>query len=123
LVLPLAPLQFSVYVLVAVTAMISLPVVPFVPDQAPPALQELTLLPVQLRVVLPPLLTTVGFAENASAGAVADPTVTVADAVVVPPALVQVNVYVRVEAIEFIIWLPDVLLEPDHAPDAEQLSA
>jgi hypothetical protein len=94
-----------------------------VPDQAPPALQELTLVPVQVSLTLPPLLTTVGFAVNARLGAVDDPTVTVAEAVVDPPVPVHVNVYVRVDVIELSVWVPDVALDPDHALDAEQLSA
>lgn len=124
LTFPLAPLQSSVNVLVALIPEISsAPEIAFGPDQAPLALQELTLVPVQVMVALPPEATSVGFAANASPGAVADPTVTVAETVFDPPGPVQVNVNVRVEVIELTVCLPEAAFDPDHAPEAEQLSA
>lgn len=121
---PLAPLQSRVNVLVAPIPEKSwLPDIGLVPDQAPLALQELTLVPVHVMVALPPAATSVGVAANASPGAVADPTVTVAETVFDPPGPVHTSVYVRVDVIELIVCLPDVAFDPDQAPDAEHPSA
>jgi hypothetical protein len=54
------------------------PLVALVPDQAPDAEQESVLADFQVNVEVPPLLTVLGEALNATLG-VAEPTVTVVD--------------------------------------------
>ncbi len=68
------------------------PLVAWVPDQPPEAVQEVALVELQVSVEVPPEATLVGLAvsETAGDGAV---TVTVADCgALVPPAPVQVSV-------------------------------
>jgi hypothetical protein len=66
------------------------PLVAWLPDQAPEAVQEVALVDVQLRAEPLPLVTLVGFALIDTLGGVAD-TVTVADWLAVPPFPAHVN--------------------------------
>lgn len=94
-VLPPAPLQVSVKVLVLVSGpRVSLPDVALLPDQAPDAAQELAFVAVQLSVEDSLAFTLVGFAVSDSVGAGGGgvpETVTVADAFASPPGPVQVR--------------------------------
>ena len=90
------------------------------PDHAPEATQEVALVDDQVSVEDPPLATEVGFAESDTVGA--GITVTVADALALPPDPVQerVNVLVFVSApVDCPVLLESGLL-PDHAPEATQ---
>jgi hypothetical protein len=120
LTLPPAPLQPSVKVLVTVSGLdVSLPEVALVPDQAPEALHEVTLVEDHVSVEVPPLATDVGVAARDSVGA-GGVTVTVDDALAVPPdpEHARANVLVLVNA--GVDWLPAVGFAPDQAPEAEQ---
>ena len=66
------------------------PLVAWLPDQAPEAVHEVALVEDQLKVEPLPLVTLVGLALSETVGGVAD-TVTVADWLAVPPAPVQVR--------------------------------
>jgi len=114
--------QERVNVLVIVSAPVDSPVLlesALLPDHAPEARQEVALVDDQVSVEAPPLATDVGFATSDTEGA--DPTVTVADALAVPPVPVQerVNVLVIVSTPVDCPVLESGLL-PDHAPDATQ---
>jgi hypothetical protein len=96
-----------------------LPEVALLPDHEPEATHEVALVEDQLRVEDPPLATEVGFAVSDTAGA-ADVTVTVADALLVPPDPVQAMVNVLELVNAPLDWLPEVALLPDHEPEAVQ---
>jgi hypothetical protein len=66
------------------------PIVGIVPLQPPEAVQEVALVDDHFKVDAAPLLTVLGLAERATAGA-ARVTETVADCVALPPAPVQVS--------------------------------
>jgi hypothetical protein len=69
-VVPLAPLQVRVNVLVALSApVLALPLVGSLPDHPPDALQLVALVDDQLNVAAEPLLTVPGLAFNESVGA------------------------------------------------------
>ncbi len=90
------------------------------PDHAPVARHEVALVDDHVSVEDPPLATDVGFAASDTVGAGA--TVTVADALAVPPVPVQerVNVLVTVSGpVDCPVLLESGLL-PDHAPEARQ---
>jgi hypothetical protein len=89
---PPAPLQLSVYVVVAVSAPVDwVPLAACEPLQPPLALQLLALLALQARVDAAPLLMLAGLAVSVTVGA-GGITVTVALSCAVPPAPVQLNV-------------------------------
>ena len=69
-----------------------LPVSARLPDQAPEAVQEVASLEDQLSTLLSPALMLVGSALRLTVGAVGVLTVTVAEAVALPPAPLQVRV-------------------------------
>jgi hypothetical protein len=88
---PPAPVQVSVYFVVAVRADVVLePLVASLPPQPPEAAQEVALVDDQLNLDAAPLWTVLGFAEKVTAGAVWV-TETVADWVALPPAPMQVS--------------------------------
>jgi hypothetical protein len=90
---PPVPEQVSAYVEFAVTAPVDcVPDVDFVPDHAPLAEHELTLVLDQESVDDPPDATLAGEALNVTVGRGAAATVTVADWLADPPAPVQANV-------------------------------
>ena len=93
---PPDPVQERLNVLVLVNAPVDwLPEIALVPDQLPEAVQDAAFVEDQASVDDPPLVTDVGFAASDTVGAgggggVPD-TVIVADAVALPPELVQVR--------------------------------
>ncbi len=98
---PPGPVQVNENVEFAVRAPVArLPLVARAPVHAPPAVQAVALVDVQVRVEVPPAATAVGAATRVTVGAGVGPpgaavTVTVAVAAgLVPPAPVQVNEYV-----------------------------
>jgi hypothetical protein len=118
--LPPAPLQLSVKVLVMVSGPRgSLPEVALLPVQAPEAVQEVAFAEDQVSAEDPPLVTDVGFAASDTVGA-GGVTVTVADALATPPSPVQSRANVLVLVNAPLDWLPEIVLGPDHAPEARQ---
>jgi hypothetical protein len=118
--LPPAPLQLSVKVLVMVSGpRASLPEVALLPVQAPEAVQEVAFAEDQVSAEDPPLVTDVGFAASDTVGA-GGVTVTVADALATPPSPVQSRANVLVLVNAPLDWLPEIVLGPDHAPEARQ---
>ena len=88
---PPAPVQVSVYLVVAVSAAVANePLTGSDPLHPPDAVQVVALVEDQLRVEVAPLLMVLGFAVSVTAGGVLV-TETVADCVAVPPLPVQVN--------------------------------
>ncbi|HKQ25236.1 MAG TPA: hypothetical protein VJT81_12410 [Burkholderiales bacterium] len=117
---PPAPLQLSVKVLVALSEpRVSLPEVALFPDQAPEAVQEVAFVDDHVSVDDPPLVTDTGFAVSDIVGPEVV-TVTVADALAVPPGPLHASVNVLVLVNAPLDWLPEVALLPDQAPEAEQ---
>jgi hypothetical protein len=98
------------------------PLTDFAPDQAPEATHEVALVADQLSVALPPLLMALGPTLRVTVGADAL-TVTVADCAAVPPAPVQVNVYVALAESTPVDCEPLSPLPPLQAPDAVQAVA
>jgi hypothetical protein len=91
LTLPPAPLQLSVKVLVAaIGPRVSLPEVALLPDQAPEAVHEAAFVDVQLSIDDAFAVTLLGAAVSDSVGA-GLVTVTVAEALALPPAPVQLS--------------------------------
>ena len=79
-VVPLAPLQVSVKVVVLLSApVLALPLVGSLPDHPPEALQLVALLVDQLNVAAPPALTVPGVALRLTLGFTGAETLTVAD--------------------------------------------
>ena len=70
----------------------SLPEVALGPDQAPEAVHEVAFVEDQVSVEEPPFAIDVGFAVSDTVGTGGSETVTVADALALPPAPVQVRV-------------------------------
>src|SRR5258706_9850360 len=89
------------------------------PDHEPEARQEVALVEDQVRVEAAPLATDVGFAVRDTVGT-GGVTVTVAEALPVPPAPVQASPNVLVLVSTPLDWLPEVVLVPVHAPEATQ---
>ena len=97
-----------------------LPEVPLLPDQAPEAVQEVALVEDQVSVEDAPLATEVGFAVSDTVGSGPLATVTVAEALAVPPDPVQARTNVLDVINAPLDWLPEVALLPDQAPEAVQ---
>jgi DNA polymerase II small subunit/DNA polymerase delta subunit B len=117
------PLHVSVYVEFAVGLTVDVPDVPFVPDQAPEAVQVVALVDDQVIVVELPDVMVVGDAEmftETTGGAVTAILIEFATGVVFAP--LHVSVYVEF-AVGLAIVVPDVALVPDHAPEAVQAVA
>ena len=68
------------------------PLMPFAPDQAPEALQDVALVETQVRVEPLPLATVLGLALKLTVADGWALTVTVADCAALPPVPLQVNV-------------------------------
>jgi hypothetical protein len=122
---PLAPVQVRLKVLLLVSAPDdSLPEVALVPDQPPEAVQDVASVEDHVSVDDAPLVTLFGFAASdtvGTAGGGGEPTtVTVVDALAVPPDPVQerLNVVVLVKA--EVDEPPETPLVPDHPPEAVQ---
>jgi len=89
---PPAPVQVSVYVVVAVSAAVLCePLVASLPVQPPEAVQDVALVEDHVKVEEAPLATVLGLAVRVTAG-VAVVTDIVADCTALPPAPVQVSV-------------------------------
>jgi hypothetical protein len=96
------------------------PLVAFVPDQAPEAVQEVALLDDQVSMELLPLATVLGLALKLTVALGFELTVTVADCEALPPAPVQFKVKVEV-AVRFPVDCePLGAFAPDQAPVAAQ---
>jgi hypothetical protein len=98
------------------------PLAGLLPDQAPEAEQDVAFAAFQLSVELLPLAMVLGAALMLTVGAVAF-TEIVADCVALPPAPLQVNVYVALA-----VNVPEDCdplrgLAPDHEPEAEHAAA
>jgi hypothetical protein len=118
--LPPAPVHVSKNLVVAVSAAVLLePRVGSVPDQPPDAAQLLALVVDQVSVDRPPLATVIGLALNVMAGA-GGFTLTTVDCAALPPAPLQVRVYVLLALSAPVDCVPDVALVPDHLPEAVQ---
>jgi len=90
-VVPLAPLQVRVNVVVALSApVLALPLVGSLPDHPPEAVQLVAFVENQLSVAEPPLVTVAGLALRLTV--VGAETLTVADLLAVPPGPLQVSV-------------------------------
>jgi hypothetical protein len=90
---PLAPLQVSVNVVVALSApVLALPVVALLPDHPPEALQLVAFVDAQLSVEAEPLLTVAGLALKLTVGLTGAETLTVTDRLALPPGPLQVSV-------------------------------
>ena len=114
---PFGPVQARLNWVVLVRAPVdSLPEVAFAPDQPPEAVQDVAFVEDHVRVDDPPLVTERGLAARETVG----PTVTVADALCVPPAPVQERLKVLVLVSPPVDALPEVGRVPDHAPEAVQ---
>jgi hypothetical protein len=89
------------------------------PLQPPEAVQLVALLATQVRVELLPLVTLLGLAlRDTLGGDAAAETVTVADCDAVPPAPVQVSVYIVVVVNAPVFWVPLVDSAPFQPPEA-----
>jgi hypothetical protein len=120
LAVPPDPVQARANVLLLVNAPVDwLPEVALAPDQPPEAVQEVAFVEDQVRVEDAPFATDVGFAASDTVGTGGD-TVTVADALPVPPGPVQERLNALVLVNAPVDWLPEVTLALDHAPEAEQ---
>jgi hypothetical protein len=117
---PPAPVQESVYFVVAVRAEVVIdPLTGRDPLQPPDAVQEVALVADQVSVEVAPLLTVLGLAARVTAGAVWV-TETDADLVAVPPVPVQLNPYVALAVSAPVDCEPFTALVPDQAPEAVQ---
>ena len=94
------------------------------PDHAPEAVQEVALVDDQVSVEEAPLATEVGFADTVTVGAGGGggmpDTMTVTEALELPPGPVQVREKLLLALSAPVDWLPEVVLLPDHAPEAMQ---
>jgi hypothetical protein len=98
------------------------PLIAFVPDQAPEAVQEVAFVADQVKAELLPLTTELGLAFKLTVGAGVF-TDTVADCVALPPSPVQVKVYVASAVSAPVDCDPVSGLLPDQAFDAEHAVA
>ncbi len=101
---------------------LNVPLTGRVPLQAPEAVHEVAFVEDQVSVELPPLETLVGLALIVTVGAAAE-TVTVADCDAVPPAPVQVRVYLVVVVSAEVLWEPLIGSLPAQPPEAVQAVA
>jgi hypothetical protein len=92
------------------------------PDQAPDARHDVAFAADHVRAELLPLITELGLAAILTVGA-ADFTDTVADCAALPPAPVQVSVYVAVAVSAPVDREPLSAVAPDQAPEALQAVA
>jgi hypothetical protein len=100
------------------------PVALLVPVQPPEALHVFTLSPVHVSVELVLRATLRGFADKVTEGLPPDATVTATVlAPVVPPVPAHVSVKLEFAVSAPEVCVPDVPLDPVHAPDAAQLVA
>lgn len=98
------------------------PEVALAPDHPPDALQAVAFAEVHVKVALAPFATALGPTLKVTVG-VGDLTDTVADCEALPPAPLQVRVYVALASRVPVDCEPLVGLLPDQAPDAVQAVA
>ena len=117
---PPAPVQVSVKVVSAFRApVLAEPAVGRVPDHPPEAVQDVACMLDQVSMELVKAATTGGSAEMVTLGpGVEVTTSTVTDWMVVPPAPLQMSVYVLLALRAPLLTDPLVARIPDHAPDA-----
>jgi hypothetical protein len=96
------------------------PVRALAPDQAPEAVHEVALLEDHVSVEEPPLVIVLGLALKLTVAEGFELTVTVAVCAAVPPAPLQVSVYVEVLVSAPVDCVPAIPLAPDQAPEATQ---
>jgi hypothetical protein len=117
--LPAEPLHVRTYVLLTVSPlMVSAPEVDFMPVHEPVAVQVVVSVDDHVSCVEPLLATEDGFAANDKVGPVATPIVMSTERVTLPPEPLHVSVYVPVVVIPLTVWLSEVALPPDQAPEA-----
>jgi hypothetical protein len=113
------PLQVNVYVVSAVSAPVeAVPLTAFAPLHPPEALHEVALLEDQVRVEPAPLATVLGLALRLTVTLGCALTVTVADCTALPPAPLQVSVYVALAVSAPVDCEPLSAFAPDQAPEA-----
>ena len=95
------------------------PLTGLAPDHAPEAVQAVAFVADQFRVALPPLVIALGPTLKVTVG-VGDLMETLADWAAVPPAPVQVKVYVALAVSDPVDCEPLTGLVPDQPPEAEQ---
>jgi hypothetical protein len=118
LLAPPAPVQVIKYVvLMAMAAIVCVPVADFAPLQPPAAAQAVAFDELHVSVAALPAVTSSGLAESVMVGAGATLTVTLAGALV-PPAPVQVMTYVTLAAKGPVAWVPLVDRAPFQLPEA-----
>jgi hypothetical protein len=118
---PPAPVQDRLNVLVLVSAPVEpLPDVALAPDQPPEAAHDVAFVEDHVSVDDPPLATDCGLAVRDTVGAGVAVTVTVADALCVPPGPVQERLKLLVLLNAPVDALPEVALAPDQPPEAVQ---
>jgi hypothetical protein len=122
LLLPPAPVQASVYVVLAVSGPTPWePEIDFVPDHPPEAEQDVAFVEDQLSVDVPLVVTVDGLAESETVtGSGTEDTVMVSELFLLPPAPVQASVYVVLAVSGPTPWEPEIDFVPDHPPEAEQ---
>jgi hypothetical protein len=98
--------------------MVSAPEMDFMPVHAPVAVQVVVLVDNHVSCVEPLLATEDGFAVSDRVGPVATPMVMSTERVTLPPEPLHVSVYVPIVVIPLTVWLPEVALPPDQAPEA-----
>ena len=104
-------------------AVVTVPLVDFVPLQPPEAVQLVEFVELQLSTEVWPLAIDVGFADSDAVGAGGGPTVTVTDCCAVPPAPEQDRVKVFVAVSAPVETEPLVACTPLQPPEAVQLVA
>jgi hypothetical protein len=117
---PPAPVQLSANAASALNAPVfTLPKVAFAPLHAPDAVHAVALVDDHVNVLLAPLLTAVGAADNVTVGAGVEPA-TAMDALAnaVPPAPVQLSVYAALAFNAPVLSLPETAFAPLHPPEA-----
>ncbi len=98
------------------------PLMALLPDQAPEAVQEVALVDDQVNVEAPPLVIVLGLAPKATVGT-GGVTETVVDCVALPPAPVQVRVYVALDVRAPVDCEPLTAFVPDQPPEAVHVVA
>ena len=95
------------------------PLIDLAPDHAPEAVQAVAFVADQFRVALPPRVIALGPTLKVTVG-VGDLMETLADWAAVPPAPVQVKVYLALAVSDPVDCEPLTGLAPDQPPEAEQ---
>jgi hypothetical protein len=114
---PPAPVQVSTNIVVAERApLVALPLVAFVPDQPPDAVQVVAFVLAHDNAAVAPLATLAGDALRLTVGAAT--TVTVFESLPEPAGPVQVSVKVVVADSALLVAVPSVVCVPDQPPDA-----